>query len=228
MEAGGAERIGRWQFGEFVLDSGTRELLRNGQLVHLSPKAFHLLELLVACAPAALSKTDLQERVWPDAFVVEANLSHLVGELRAALGDDPAEPHYIRTVYGFGYAFKERPAPMGARAPGSHDLVCVLKWTDGRVVLMRGDYVIGRDPGADVVVESSTVSRRHARLSVGNETVTLEDLASRNGTFVGERRVQGSTPLSDHDEITVGAVPMYVRLYTGAASTETLRRPPAL
>ena len=92
----------RVAFGEFVLDSDTRELLRAGRAVHLSPKAFQLLEALVANRPKALSKDELHDRLWPDSFVVEANLANLVVSIRAALGDDPRRPQYIRTVQRFG------------------------------------------------------------------------------------------------------------------------------
>ena len=58
--------------------------------MHLSPKAFDLLSILVSNGPKALSKNDLQERLWPGTFVVEKNLSNLVGEIRDAIGDDPS------------------------------------------------------------------------------------------------------------------------------------------
>ena len=93
------------QFGEFVLDESRRQLLRRGDPVHLSPKAFQLLSILVQEKPRALSKADLQERLWPDTFVTEGNLTTTVAELRSALGDDAREPRYIRTVHGFGYSF---------------------------------------------------------------------------------------------------------------------------
>ena len=57
----------------------------------LSPKAFDLLSILVADRPKAISKSDLQERLWPATFVVEKNLANLVGEIRDALGDDPSD-----------------------------------------------------------------------------------------------------------------------------------------
>jgi Transcriptional regulatory protein, C terminal len=74
------------RFGDFIVDTDTRELLRESRPVHLSPKAFQLLELLVTARPRALSKDALYKRLWPNTFVVEANLSNLVGELRAAIG----------------------------------------------------------------------------------------------------------------------------------------------
>ena len=105
----------RWSFGEFILDPGTRQLLRGTEPVALSPKAFQLLELLVRCGPKAVSKTDLQDGLWPGTFVVEKNLANLVGEIRRAIGDDAARPRFIRTVARFGYAFCE------ARGVGPED-----------------------------------------------------------------------------------------------------------
>ena len=97
-------------FGDFVLDSDSRELRRGSEHVHLSPKAFQLLEILVANRPKALSKADLQDRLWPDTFVVEKNLANLVGEIRQVLGESPAGAGFIRTVPRFGYAFHEMAA----------------------------------------------------------------------------------------------------------------------
>ena len=95
------------RFGPFVLDSESRELLRDGHRVPLSPKAFDLLSILVASRPKAISKGELQERLWPATFVVEKNLANLVSEIRDAIGDDPSDPRFIRTVPRFGYAFRE-------------------------------------------------------------------------------------------------------------------------
>ena len=92
-------------FGEFVLDLDSRELRRGVEPVRLSPKAFQLLEILVANRPKALSKADLQDRLWPDTFVVEKNLANLVSEIRQALGDSPSALGFIRTVPRYGYAF---------------------------------------------------------------------------------------------------------------------------
>ena len=100
----------RWTFGDFVLDLDARELVRAGTPVPLSPKALQLLALLVECHPRALSKTELQDRLWPGVFVVEKNLTNLVSEIREALGDDPATPRFIRTVHRFGYAFRAAPS----------------------------------------------------------------------------------------------------------------------
>lgn len=113
-------------FGEFVLDLDSRELRRANEPVRLSPKAFQLLEILVRTRPRALSKADLQDRLWPDTFVVEKNLANLVSEIRQALGESPQGSGFIRTVQRYGYAFNEsagrepdreagpvQPAPVG-------------------------------------------------------------------------------------------------------------------
>ena len=93
------------RFGEFVLDPDSRQLFRGGAEVHLQPKTFELLDLLVRSRPKALSKQHIRGQLWPDTVVGDASLTVAVAELRSALGDDAKEPRYVRTVYGFGYAF---------------------------------------------------------------------------------------------------------------------------
>ena len=110
----------RLSFGDFVLDTDTRELRRGSQPLHLSTKAFHLLEVLAAKRPSAVSKADLHERLWPDTFVVEKNLVNLISEIRDALGDNPSEPQFIRTVHRFGTPFATPwRSLMGNGLPGS-------------------------------------------------------------------------------------------------------------
>ena len=94
-------------FGPFTLDNESRQLLSGEALqpVHLSPKAYELLRVLVDTRPRAVAKRELHERLWPSTFVSEATLASLVAELRDALGERGREAHFIRTVHGFGYAF---------------------------------------------------------------------------------------------------------------------------
>src|SRR5436190_5959830 len=93
------------RFGDFTLDESQRQLLKGAEAIHLSPKAFQLLSILIHESPKAVSKPHLQERLWPGTFVNEGNLASTVAELRTALGDDRREARFIRTLYGFGYAF---------------------------------------------------------------------------------------------------------------------------
>src|SRR6476620_6687881 len=92
-------------FGPFTLNFETRQLSRDDSEVHLSTKAFDLLTMLIRDRPNVVSKVVLQQRLWPDTFVAEANLSNLVVEIRQALDDSSREPPYIRTVHRVGYAF---------------------------------------------------------------------------------------------------------------------------
>ncbi len=212
-------RASSYSFGDFTLDCGTRQLLCRGDAVHLSPKAYELLHMLVEAAPRALSKAQLQDRIWPDTFVIEANLQHLVAEIRRALGDSTRKPRYVRTLFGFGYAFQQPPAPGESH---EHGTICRLRWDEGRVTLAAGEYTIGRDAAADVVLDSTTISRQHARLRISGADVALEDLGSKNGTFVGDRRVHGVVSVSDGDSLRFGNVPVTIRIGGTGVATATV------
>ena len=203
-----------------MLDLDTRQLTRDGRERHLSPKAFELLALLVEERPKALSKPALQQRLWPDTFVEEANLSNLVAEIRAALDDPAREPRYLRTAHRFGYAFcgdasLHVPSRSGPLAP----VRCWLEWGTKRFPLQAGEHVIGRDADVAVRIDGSTVSRRHARLLVTDVTV-LEDFGSKNGTFHREARVTAPVRLEDGDELRIGSQRLVFHA-RGGDSTET-------
>lgn len=213
--------VGRMRFGEFTLDSDTRELHRGTECVPLSPKALRLLEVLLEHSPKALSKEILQERLWPETVVVEKNLVNLVAEIRRALGDNPARPQFVRTVHRFGYAFV---AVIEQLSPDRSKLTAaqfVLTWRGGRTDLIDGQHVVGRDPEVELSFDSPGVSRRHALLRVSGASVTIEDLGSKNGTFVGGRRIDSETALLVGDRICVGSLEITLRALTGLATTET-------
>jgi DNA-binding winged helix-turn-helix (wHTH) protein len=102
-------------FGEFIADFDQRRLFARDREIRLTPKCFELLSLLIEHRPRALKKDELFAGLWPDTFVTENTLATLVADLRSALGDDPHEPRFIRTVYVYGYALAcdvvERPRP---------------------------------------------------------------------------------------------------------------------
>jgi hypothetical protein len=203
----------RIQFGGFLFDSARRELLRGKRTVHLSPKAFRVLEALVTKVPAAVSKEELCEVLWPDVFVQEANLKNLVSEVRQALGEDARKPRFLRTVHGFGYAFR----PEGDSAPAGRFRVTYLA---REFELHPGENVLGRDGDASVVISMKSISRRHARIVVSGDTVMLEDLGSKNGTHLNGRRIEAAAGLVDGDEIRLGSVPLVFRA-APAGSTQT-------
>ena len=195
------------RFGPFILNPDTRQLTEAGSEIHLTAKAFELLLTLVAARPNVLSKAALQQRLWPDTFVAEANLSNLVAEIRAALGDQARAPVFVRTVHGLGYAFRADAAILPvAGGPDAERAPCWLEWGQQRFPLPAGQHVIGRDRDADVRLDASTVSRRHARLVVTAGGTVLEDFGSKNGTYRGNERVTSPIQLADGDAIRIGSL----------------------
>jgi hypothetical protein len=198
----------RLGFGPFVLDTDARELLRHGLSLHLSPKAYLLLEILLESRPKALSKADLHERIWPRTFVVEANLANLVAEIRSLIGDDPRQPRFLRTVHGFGYAFRgtDDGEVAGGVSPGPRTRGPVHRviWERRVIPLDAGENLIGRAHDATVCIEAPGVSRRHARIVIERDEATLEDLGSRNGTYLKDRRLSEPAVLRDGDAFRIG------------------------
>jgi DNA-binding winged helix-turn-helix (wHTH) protein len=210
----------RVQFAEFVVDSGSRQLLRDGQPVRLGPKAYELLDLLLRARPRAFSKEQLRDQLWPRTAVSESNLTTLVNEVRTALGDDARNPRFIRTVYGFGYAFCSAAADAASPAPRSAPPRLRLFLEDREIALHEGENLLGRVDEVVAWLESTTVSRRHARILVSQGRATLEDLGSKNGTFLRGERLASAVALADGDEILLGRVRMTFRVLP-ADSTRT-------
>jgi len=214
--------MNRVRFGDFVLALDSRELRRDGHAIELTPKAYHLLEILVTNRPKALSKMALLEQLWPDTYVVEKNLVNLIAEIRRALGDDSSHPRFVRTVHRFGYAFRESVVDAPDDVGGRNTLVRFrLAWGDRRAWLHAGEHVLGRDPDLDLFLDSSSVSRRHAMLRIVGDQAILEDLGSKNGTFVADRRVDSPRRLVDGDRIRVGSVRLSFSAVSPTTSTRT-------
>jgi DNA-binding winged helix-turn-helix (wHTH) protein len=213
-------RTKRVTFGPFTLDPETRLLLRGSGLepVHLSPKAYELLCVLVDTRPRAVAKSELHQQLWPSTFVSEATLASLVAELREALGEHGRNARLIRTVHGFGYAFSGKTDDAGTVVePSRHWIICNGRETP----LAEGEYLIGRDPDVAITLSSPSVSRRHAKLIVRHDVATVEDLGSKNGTYLQGRAVSSPDVLGDGDRIRVGVFELTFRTVTGMGSTET-------
>ena len=97
-------------------------------------------------------------------------------------------------------------------------------WKGEEIPLRIGENIIGRDPGVAVRIDFPSVSRRHARLDVLPDGVTVEDLGSKNGTLVKQTRISGKTRLEDLDELQVGSARMIVRIMRGSEPTQTTER----
>ena len=208
-------------FGDFVLDRAARQLRRGEEALRLEPKAFALLDLLIGRRPEAVSKRDIRDRLWPDTFVSESSLTGLIGQIRQALGDDPKRPRFVRTVHAFGYAFSaEASEKTAASVPEGLPAARVI-WGKWVLPLQAGENVFGREEDARVRIDSPGVSRRHARIVIREGGATLEDLGSKNGTFLGDRRLEGPLRLQDGDTFRLGREVFVFRTSTVEGDTRT-------
>lgn len=202
------------QFGRFEFDAGTRRLRGDGGDIHLPPKAFELLAALLEAAPAVVSKRELHARLWPGGMVADATLVALVKQLRAALGDRDRRAPIIRTVHRVGYALEAAVVARESSPP-----VIAPGWLllgRRRLPLVPGENIVGRDAASRIHIIDPVVSRRHARISVGVTGASIEDLGSKNGTFVGGQRIADEpVPLRDGVALHFGTV----RLLYGVADT---------
>ena len=101
----GQEDNRSYEFGRFRLNVAERVLLRDGELVSLTPKVFDILLTLVESCGQVVSKEDLMKRVWPNTFVEEGNLTQNISLLRKALGETTGGMQFIETVPRRGYRF---------------------------------------------------------------------------------------------------------------------------
>jgi DNA-binding winged helix-turn-helix (wHTH) protein len=208
----------RVRFGPCLFDRDAREVRRDGVAQALSHKAFQFLELLLQERPRALSKQEIHERLWPDSFVSDSSLARLANEVRAAIGDDARTPRLLRTVHRFGYAFSGEVISDALTAtPAPFRLV----WGDRQLPLLEGDNLLGRASDARVCIDLARVSRHHARIVVAAGRAVLEDLGSKNGTFLRGRLLMGRTELADGDEICIGPAVLVFRTSSGNSTTET-------
>ncbi len=107
-----------YAFGEFRVDVQNRVLRKNEEPIPLTPKAFEVLLLLIQHSGEVVSKDELIQRVWPDSFVEESNLTQTVFMLRKALGESSVQ-RYILTVQGKGYRFvpEVKTVPVNEHVP---------------------------------------------------------------------------------------------------------------
>ena len=206
-------------FDRFAFDSERRELTAGKETVHLGPKAFRLLEILIANRPRPLRKQDLYESIWESTVVDESNLAGLINEIRAALGDRARKPKFIRTVHAFGYAFcgdvKNDVAPACAG---------YVAFRGRELPLREGVNVLGRDASADVQIDDTTVSRKHAAIDIRPDGVTIEDLSSKNGTFLDGVKLAAPTPLHEGQNVVLGDASIVFRRSPAHGSTVTATR----
>jgi hypothetical protein len=185
-----------------------------------------------------VTKARLHEALWPGVHVSEASLHGLISELRTALGDSPRQPRFLRTVHRHGYAFYgdvvddagEGEDTGDGEQAGPTDIIPVgermrftLVWGEHELPLHEGDNVIGRDLNLAVSIPATTVSRRHARITIRGGEAAITDLDSKNGTVVAGEPLRGSAPRALHhgDAIRLGSVLVTFRVVGTSEATAT-------
>ena len=124
----------------------------------------------------------------------------------------------------FGYWFIGQLVGAPAAVPGatpSAAIQCWILFAGRQMQLAPGDNILGRAPDAAVWIDETSVSRHHARIHVDVMTATLEDLNSKNGTFVRGERLTSPLSLADGDEIQLGSVVVTFRSPAASELTET-------
>ena len=128
----------------------------------------------------------------------------------------------MRTVHRFGYAFEGTATEVSTRGHLPAERArCWIIWEWGQVALTDGEHLLGRDGDVTVWLESPSVSRHHARVRVSSTEVTIEDLSSKNGTYLRNERLLSPSPLTDGDEIRLGSVVVKLRIVGSGGATET-------
>jgi len=158
---------------------------------------------------------------WPGVTVTEDSLTQCISEIRRLLGETGRD--LIRTVPRRGYIFDVAVIEAGhttagpGRASITHWVIC-----DGREQpLSEGSHVIGRDLSASISLRSPRVSREHARIVIEGGVAVLEDLGSKNGTFMHGQAVKAPVRLADGDEIRIGAFQLTFRILSSDGVTAT-------
>jgi DNA-binding winged helix-turn-helix (wHTH) protein len=203
-----------FQVGSWVVDAHASEISDGDRVVRLRPKALAFLMFLARHPNRLVTRQQILDVVWPDVVVGDASVTVVASELREALGDSPDQPTFIETIPRRGYR-------LIAKVSGLHEATDPPTgepsrfWLMGRglrFALVQGENVVGRTADAHVRIPSNRVSRRHARIVVDGDSVTVEDLGSKNGVFVGEAQVTEPTLLAHGDELRLGQMAATLRV----------------
>jgi DNA-binding winged helix-turn-helix (wHTH) protein len=227
-----------FHFGEFELDVAAYALRRAGQRCKLEKIPMEVLVLLVQKAGILVNRTEIRAALWgSDVFVdQDAAINTAIRKIRRALGDDAEHPRFVETVVGKGYRFIAPLVTHGAALPVErsgadtdgvssngldHRLPNYLVTRGKRqFVLDTGENLLGRDADATVYIDHPSVSRRHARISIDSARAVLEDLESRNGTFLDGREIE--TPTEIHHGAIIGLGPITLTFVVLPAFASTL------
>jgi DNA-binding winged helix-turn-helix (wHTH) protein len=199
--------------GPWTVEPDLNRISNDDECVHLELKVMDVLVFLARHGTNLVTRQQLVDGVWDGGFISDNTLTHAIAELRRALGDDAAQPTYIETIHRRGYRLlrlatdlEGGPALRFARPSRFRVML-----DDRNIQLSEGENLIGRLPEARLCMNSSQVSRRHARIIAGQTDAYLEDLGSKNGTSVNGRAVEGRVLLRDGDRIILGDALVTIR-----------------
>lgn len=229
---------GAFRFAEFELDVSAYALRRRDASVRLERIPMEVLILLVERAGRLVERSEIQTQLWgPEIFVEhDAAINTAIRKIRFALGDDATRPRFVETVIGKGYKFI---APLEASGPfqsgkaaanGDTEVLTGIPLQFPRYsvtvgkqefLLNSAETLVGREPSSGVYVDHPSVSRRHARILIASAGATLEDLGSRNGTFLNGRRLQGAAKIHHNDVIGLGPMTLIFHVAHAPISTQS-------
>jgi DNA-binding winged helix-turn-helix (wHTH) protein len=192
--------------GAWLVEPMLDQISRDGRVVRLRPRAMDVLTCLAAAAGKLASKRDLIDAVWRTEHVSDHALTQVIAELRAALEDDARNPMYIENVPRRGYRLVTAVTPVAESVPPAREAAVPfrLQGEGGDHPLKQGANLIGRTADADICIDRTAVSRAHARIVVTGTTATIEDLGSKNGTYLNGARLEQPAVLTNGDDIWIG------------------------
>jgi TolB-like protein/DNA-binding winged helix-turn-helix (wHTH) protein len=106
-------QVERIRLADLIIDTGTRQVWRDGLEIPLTGLSFDLLRAFIEAGTRVVSTDELMERVWPGRVVNAETVAKRVELVREALGDNSQEPRYIALVRGRGYRLLHAPQPAG-------------------------------------------------------------------------------------------------------------------
>lgn len=199
-----------FQLEEWRVEPRLGRMVRDQVVVTLRPRVMEALTFLAGRPGEVVAKRELVDAVWSSGFVADNTIVHCINELRDALGDTVTAPRFLQTIPRRGYRMlgrvkeiEEEGTPVTFEEAGFHLLG--KRWA---AFLIDGDNLIGRGGEARIIVPSARVSRHHARITASGDRAVVEDLESKNGTFVDEQRVTAPTVLRDGATLRFADLPL--------------------
>ena len=212
-----------FHLGNWMVEPTLDRISHDGREVRLRPRAMDVLTVLSLAAGKLVSKRDLIDTVWHTEFVSDHALTQVIAELRAALGDNAGNPSFIENIPRRGYRLVASVTPVVDSALSNHgvSMPFKLETDNGTCQLSQGQNVIGRTDEADICLDKTEVSRCHAMITVQGTSAIIEDLGSKNGTYVNGRQLEGPATLNNGDEIWIGRSVARMRFLIEGEPTKT-------